>query len=205
MTASPVPPLTDMQVRSRTLGPLLSRLAFTPHAIASTSTASAPRRRRTRVESTNVDLVAPPDPSSNIRPIIYASSSVRKQTSTSPYSTGEFPYAEAEARLEDLELEWRLSRERTDMTNHRFWAAVNTEFNAQLDHRLSRLPTPSDPPTAEDGRRRDECLGQFYADWQAANRVRQARWVREWWREIWAGLKMQWRVYIARGWRKRGW
>ena len=82
---------------------------------------------------------------------------------------------------------------------------MNMEFNAQLDRRLSLLPTPSDPPTLDDVRRKDECLSRFYADWQAANRTKQARWVREWWREIWAGLKMQLRVHVARGWRKRGW
>ena len=72
------------------------------------------------------------------------------------------------------------------------------EFNAQLDHRLSHLPPPLDPPSASDRRRREECLSQFYADWQAANREKQARWVKEWWREVWAGLKMQLRVYVAR-------
>lgn len=77
------------------------------------------------------------------------------------------------------------------------------EFNAQLDHRLSLLPPTSDPPTSEDTRRRDDCLTQLYADWQVANREKQARWVRVWWREVWEGMKMALRVHVARGWRRR--
>lgn len=84
------------------------------------------------------------------------------------------------------------------MTNHRFWATVNAEFNAQLAHRLRSLPTPEDPPTVEDEKRREECLNQFYADWQAWNRHKQARWVREWWGAVWAGLRMQARVHVAK-------
>lgn len=114
--------------------------------------------------------------------------------------------------MQDLELEWRLMRERVDLQNHRFWVShllrlrlqadgkgsINLEFNAQLENRLSQLPPPSDPPTAEDIQRKEECLSTFYADWQAANRDKQARWVRQWWAELWAGLRMQGRVYIAR-------
>ena len=82
-------------------------------------------------------------------------------------------------------------------------AGVNMEFNAHLDHRLSLLPPASDPPSPSDIKRREDCLTRFYADWQAANRVKQAKWVKEWWREIWAGLKMQARIHLARIWWKR--
>ena len=41
-------------------------------------------------------------------------------------------------------------------------------------------------------------MSRFYADWRAANRDKQARWVRQLWSERWAGLRMQGRVYIAR-------
>lgn len=56
----------------------------------------------------------------------------------------------------------------------------------------------SDPPTPEELSRREKVLDQFYADWQAANRDRMAKWVWEWWGEVWAGLRMQSRVHIAR-------
>jgi hypothetical protein len=64
-----------------------------------------------------------PDPVSNIRPVIYASPPTRKRTPNSPYSTGEFP-SSSESRLEEMELEWRLRRERVDAMNHRFWVRL---------------------------------------------------------------------------------
>lgn len=75
---------------------------------------------------------------------------------------------------------------------------MNQEFNAQLEHRLSLLPSPSDPPSAEDIRRREDCLTQFYADWQVAKRDEMGVWVKRWWREVWDGIKVQGRVHLAR-------
>lgn len=82
-----------------------------------------------------------PDPYSNIRPIIYASTPPSRGSNNSPYSTGEFPYAKDSTRLEDLELEWRLSRERVDMMNHRFWVS-----RASVSSRW--LPSPPEAPDA---------------------------------------------------------
>jgi len=170
-----------------------------PVRLQSTSTGPSRRRRQpVSISESGVDLVAPPDPISNIRPVIYASPAPPRRSSNSPYSAGEFPYSDGQARLQDLELEWRMRRERVDMANHRFWAATNLEFQAQLDRRLSMLPPAEEPPSADDIRRREDCLTQFYADWQIANRDKQAKWVKVWWREIWAGLKMQLRVHVAR-------
>ncbi|KAK4687435.1 apoptogenic protein 1, partial [Tremellales sp. Uapishka_1] len=179
------------------------------NAFASTSAASSPtttttsrRRRAERVNNgDDVDLVAPPDPYSNMRPVIYASTSTKRRSSTSPYSTSEFPSSIA-SNSGELELEWRLRRERVDAMNHRYWSAMNSEFNAQREHRLSLLPPASDPPSELDIRRTEDCLSQFYADWQIANRTKMGKWVKEWWREIWSGLKMQSKVYLSRGWRR---
>ncbi|RSH94458.1 hypothetical protein EHS25_004261 [Saitozyma podzolica] len=177
---------------------LRSNSSSPPSSSSSPPSPTRPRRRRAASDLPieNVDLVGPPDPISNIRPVIYASTPSRRRTPNSPYSTGEFP-AES-TRLEELELEWRLRQQRVDAMNHRFWASTNTSFNAQLQHRLSLLPPPSDPPTPQDIQRKEECLSQFYADWQAANRGRMGRWVREWWREVWAGLRMQGKIYVVR-------
>lgn len=105
-------------------------------AYSSTSTASGSRRRRP-VASEGDDLVAPyvpqaclrmckltarPDPESNIRPIIYGSTPSRTRSSNSPYSASEFP--STSSRLNDLELEWRLRRERVDGMNHKFWVRL---------------------------------------------------------------------------------
>ncbi|ODO06312.1 hypothetical protein L198_01544 [Cryptococcus wingfieldii CBS 7118] len=173
---------------------------------ASSSSAAAPptrpRRRSERSEgsSVGVNLVAPPDPVSNIRPIIYASKPATRPSANSPYSASEFPAGNyGDARLDNMELEWRLRRERVDLANHRFWASTNQSFTSQQEHRLSLLPPASDPPSAEDIRLREDCLTQFYADWQIANQDRQIRWVKEWWREIWEGLKIQAKLYVMKG------
>ena len=72
------------------------------------------------------------------------------------------------------------------------------EFEAQLQRRLSQLPPASNPPSAIDIKRRDDCLTQFYADWQITNQERQTRWVLAWWREIWVGLRTQGSLYLRR-------
>ncbi|OCF45050.1 hypothetical protein I317_01101 [Kwoniella heveanensis CBS 569] len=174
---------------------------------SSSSTPGRPRRRRSVHDGpiSGVDLVAPPDPISNIRPIIYASKPRINPSTNSPYSASEFPAGliAGDVRLENMELEWRLRRERVDLMNHRFWATTNASFEAQKAHRLSLLPPASDPPTEEDERRRQDALTQFYADWQIANQERQVRWVKEWWREVWDGIRIQGRIYILRALRRR--
>ncbi|WRT65483.1 uncharacterized protein IL334_002426 [Kwoniella shivajii] len=172
---------------------------------SSSSSSSTPRRRRSNNEipTSGVDLVAPPDPVSNIRPIIYASKPSINPSTNSPYSASEFPTGSRDARLENMELEWRLRRERVDLMNHRFWATTNLSFEAQKANRLSSLPPASDPPTEEDDRRREDALTQFYADWQIANQDRQIRWVKEWWREVWDGIKIQGKIYILRAMRRK--
>ncbi|WVF66838.1 hypothetical protein IAT40_001580 [Kwoniella sp. CBS 6097] len=168
---------------------------------------SRPRRRRSAYDApiSGVDLVAPPDPISNIRPIIYASKPRINPSTNSPYSASEFPtgLSAGDVRLENMELEWRLRRERVDLMNHRFWATTNANFEAQKAHRLSLLPPASDPPTEEDDRRREDALTQFYADWQIANQERQIKWVKEWWREVWDGIRVQGRIYFLRASRRR--
>ncbi|WVR04021.1 hypothetical protein IAU60_001020 [Kwoniella sp. DSM 27419] len=171
---------------------------------SSSATPSRRRRSGSDTPTTGVDLVAPPDPLSNIRPIIYASKPSINPSTNSPYSAAEFPTGmdAGSARLANMELEWRLRRERVDLMNHRFWASTNTSFEAQKAHRLSLLPSPSDPPTAEDDRRREDALTQFYADWQIANQERQIRWVRQWWREVWDGVWIQGKIYFLRAFRR---
>lgn len=78
-------------------------------------------------------LTVSPDPVSNIRPVKYASAISRRQTPNSPYSVEEFPTASSRygagrgsgdaegSRAADLELEYRLRRERVDAMNHHFW------------------------------------------------------------------------------------
>lgn len=75
---------------------------------------------------------------------------------------------------------------------------MNMSFNKSLEYRMSLLPPASDPPTEADVRRREEALSRFYKDWQMSNQDAQIRWVKEWWRELWIGLRMQSRIYWSR-------
>ncbi|BEI82398.1 hypothetical protein CcaverHIS002_0302660 [Cutaneotrichosporon cavernicola] len=169
-------------------------------ASASTSAEPATPRRRQIIDTGDADLVAPPDPLSNIRPVLYAAKR-RRRPSNSPYSAAEFPAeaagSAAQMRAHELELTFTMHRERVDMGNHRFWAANNADFEAQREERLARLPPASDPPTPEDEARREAALTQFYRDWQIGTRGRQEAWVRTWWRDVWDGIKLQGRVYVA--------
>ncbi|EIW65724.1 hypothetical protein TREMEDRAFT_19413, partial [Tremella mesenterica DSM 1558] len=164
---------------------------------SSTSSPKPRSRRRVEIPTDRVDLVAPPDPESNLRPIIYASRPSWHQSSNSPYSADEFP-SESDTKLQTKELEWRMRRERVDMMNHRFWAANNIQFQAQLARRLSFLPPPSDPSTERDIQRREDCLARFYADWQKSNHTKQMKWVLEWWTEVWAGIRAQAGIHLLR-------
>ncbi|WVQ73831.1 hypothetical protein IAR50_003412 [Cryptococcus sp. DSM 104548] len=193
--------LTTLNTRATTRPLFFAYMSTSASSSSASASPTRPRRRSERSEepAVGVDLVAPPDPVSNIRPIIYASKPATRPSANSPYSASEFPAGSyGDARLDNMELEWRLRRERVDLMNHRFWASTNQSFNAQQQHRLSLLPPASDPPTAEDIRLREDCLTQFYADWQIANQDRQIRWVKEWWREIWEGLKIQARLYVLK-------
>ncbi|KAL1405219.1 cytosolic Fe-S cluster assembly factor nbp35 [Vanrija albida] len=176
------------------------------HASASMSTnaaapeAATPRRRRAAVDDGTVDLVAPPDPRSNIRPVVYVSSR-RRRPSNSPYSAVEFPVTST-PRADELELAYTMHRERVDVTNHRFWATTNADFDAQRAARLAALPPAADPPTAADEAAREAVLAQFYRDWQVGNRDRMDKWVAAWWADIWTDIKLQAKVYVARALRR---
>jgi hypothetical protein len=41
-------------------------------------------------------------------------------------------------------------------------------------------------------------LTTFDRDWQIGTRARQQAWVRQWWRDVWDGIKVQGRVYLGR-------
>ncbi|KAL7419798.1 hypothetical protein Q5752_005714 [Cryptotrichosporon argae] len=180
--------------------------------LSSSAVASSSRRA-----SRPVDLVGPPDPLSNIRPVLYAPSSpARARSSNSPYSSSEFPDAsgsDADAARAALELRLRLHRERVDAANHRFWAGQNANYAAQLARRLDELDaarTRGPAAAAGDAKSvagedaeteaeaREEVLATFYRDWQVANRAVQAKWVRQWWADVWTGIKLQGKVHWAR-------
>ncbi|GAA6000848.1 uncharacterized protein JCM10292_006457 [Rhodotorula paludigena] len=111
------------------------------------------------------DLIGPPCPLSNLRPVYYAplfpslhspppafapSPSASSTTSPHPYSLSEFPtprlaptarQASLQAlqlRLAQRDLAWRLHRYRLDAFNQDFWARTNARFLRARDAFLAR-------------------------------------------------------------------
>lgn len=91
------------------------------------------------------DLVGPPCPLSNLRPVYYAplfptlAEGAARSTSSRPhpYSLSEFPtldhpkkrkLAALQKELNAQDLEWRLARTRHDAFNQDFWTRMNADF-----------------------------------------------------------------------------
>ena len=66
------------------------------------------------------ELIGPPDPISNIRPTIFSGRHRRQGGETHPYSLAEFGWED------DVDLQWRIERERLNTFNHAFWSDVCT-------------------------------------------------------------------------------
>jgi hypothetical protein len=98
------------------------------------------------------NFIGPPDPTSNIRPIIYTSSSfLSEPILPHPYSLKEFSDDTV-----DHELQWILHREQLDAFNHTYWAEVSLDVQCCYDQRFeetitrvtpaSKLPNPQSFP-----------------------------------------------------------
>lgn len=119
---------------------------------SSSSDSSAPQVPPSR------DLIGPPCPLSNLRPVYYAplfphlhSAASTAPTSPHPYSLSEFPTAalsshtSRQRRLQRVQwtlhaedLQWRLTRYRLDAFNQDFWARTNTQFLRARDAYIAR-------------------------------------------------------------------
>jgi hypothetical protein len=76
------------------------------------------------------DYVAPPDPISNIRPILYDEPArVTSETQRHPYSLNEF-----RDDSDTLEYQWKLQRQQLDAFNDNFWRDVR--LSPSFCHRL---------------------------------------------------------------------
>ncbi|GAA5992401.1 hypothetical protein JCM11641_002733 [Rhodosporidiobolus odoratus] len=105
------------------------------------------------------DLIGPPCPLSNLRPVYYAplfpllhASASSTSLSPHPYSLAEFPTTsvlssrsrkqqrlqQVQRELHAQDLEWRLTRYRLDAFNQDFWARTNTQFLQARDAYLAR-------------------------------------------------------------------
>ncbi|PWN90723.1 hypothetical protein FA10DRAFT_122167 [Acaromyces ingoldii] len=151
------------------------RVPYSTEAGPSSSPPDPPRPRRRRRSSLTpeeeaslyrqggpTDLVGPPDPISNIRPVLYARLVARSSrpggppasnanaSNPHPYSTSEFDSPsvgkgiwgrwaqQVGERLQEAELQLRLARMSGDGLTQRFWRDNNLRFGKDLDEARTR-------------------------------------------------------------------
>ena len=143
------------------------------------------------------DKVGPPDPISNIRPVIYDDLPADSSAPSHPYSLREFTG-------DPREYQWKVQKQELDAFNHNFWTDVsttfwstsvglmtaqsNTRFNAALEARLSSLPESSTPLDKE------FAASEFYASWLAQEETRLQAYNAEWRKRNWANITLEARL-----------
>jgi len=130
------------------------------------------------------NYVGPPDPVSNIRPVLYDDlGPTSLESPRHPYSLDEF------GRDSDtLEYQWKLQRQQLDAFNDAFWRDTNTCFDAAKAVTVSGLPPHA---SAE---QREEHLGEFYKRWVLQETARQEEYNTEWRRRSMQEIKLAARV-----------
>jgi hypothetical protein len=147
------------------------------------------------------DYVGPPDPVSNIRPVLYDHPGATSAESL------RHPYALDEFRDDShtLEYQWKLHRQQLDAFNDAFWRDVrfapsppshiinhtvqtNTRFEAAKAAAVSGLPPHA---TAE---QREERLSEFFKNWVLQEATRQVEYDSEWRRRSMQEIKLTARV-----------
>jgi hypothetical protein len=151
------------------------------------------------------NYVGPPDPVSNIRPVLYHDldpTSVESPLTRHPYSLDEF-----RNDSDTLEYQWKLQRQQLDAFNDAFWRDVrflhqhaphhrsynhpmqtNTRFDTAKAAAVNSLPPHA---TAE---QREERLGEFYEKWVLQEAARQEEYNAEWRRRSMQEIKLAARV-----------
>ncbi|KAF8503427.1 hypothetical protein F5888DRAFT_1792434 [Russula emetica] len=132
------------------------------------------------------NYVGPPDPVSNIRPILYndLNSTIAESPQHHPYSLDEF----RNDSLDTLEYQWKLQRQQLDAFNDAFWRDTNTRFEVAKAAVESGLPPHA---TAEQC---EEHLGEFYKNWVLQEAPRQEEYDSEWRRRSMQEIKLAARV-----------
>jgi hypothetical protein len=90
-------------------------------------------RRLLHISAPRRDLVGPPHPISNIRPVIYSDRPPPPNARSHPYSLHEF-----DPGVPDYEMHYRLEMSRMDEFNHQFWYDVRIFFFRRFSQ-LARL------------------------------------------------------------------
>ncbi|PPR08096.1 hypothetical protein CVT24_010557 [Panaeolus cyanescens] len=155
------------------------------------------RNRMFHPSKVNADLVAPPDPISNLRPILYENSSNTPIVPNvrHPYSLSEFTPAAVDADG-DYELQFKLLRQQLDSFNQGFWTDSNTRFYAAKTAVLESLPSTI---TA---REKEEALSTFYLQWLMQENERTMLYTNEWRRRNFQLISLSFKVYMQR-WRNK--
>jgi len=134
------------------------------------------------------DYVAPPDPVSNIRQVLYDDPTSTNVDSAAPLVRHPYSLDEFRDDADTLEYQWKLHRQQLDAFNDTFWRDTNTRFEAAKDAAISSLPPH---PTAE---QREERLSEFYKNWVLQEARRQEEYNSEWRRRSMQEIKLAARV-----------
>jgi len=133
--------------------------------------------------------VAPPDPISNIRPILYDDPApVTSESLLHPYSLNEFG-----EDSDTLEYQWKLQRQELDAFNDAFWRDSNTRFEMAKAAAMRDLP-----PRATAQQQSEERLGKFYRNWVLQEATRQREYDAEWRRRSMEEITLSLRVSYHR-------
>ncbi|THH11980.1 hypothetical protein EW145_g258 [Phellinidium pouzarii] len=177
-------------------------------------------RRYLRSSPRHCAFVAPSDPVSNLRPVIYEDESSDHKGATGSgrgkgrgkggdeEGEGEREYVRAVAIIErtrtspthpylldefdgdPLDYQWRVERKRLDAYNHAFWTDSNHRFEAAKRAVLSSLPENAPPEVHE------AALSEFYGKWLRQEHGRLKDYSDDWNRRNFGGIMLAARAAI---------
>ncbi|XP_071353949.1 cytochrome c oxidase assembly factor 8 isoform X2 [Trachinotus anak] len=179
----------------RSSGPVVLHAALRPLGLSAASSRLCSSRQAPRQDkhpqrsafrpatSPTHDWIGPPNPLSNLRPIVY-----------------HVPENES-----DLEKRLRHLRQETEDWNHDFWTKQNITFSKEKDEFIiSQLKEKGLTVRDEQGRRRSlnsEEMAVFYKSFLDENRTRHANYNKEWYRRNFTITLLMARVALNNMWR----
>ncbi|KAF9476582.1 hypothetical protein BDN70DRAFT_995546 [Pholiota conissans] len=175
----------------------LTRTFKTPQ-FTQCATKNHQHRAAFHLTSTAKDMVAPPDPVSHMRPIIYDDPPVPQPDGAyvrHPYSLSEFESAAGgggSVVVGDNELQFKLLRQRLDALHQNFWLDSNTRFYSAKQSVLNNLPETA---TVRD---KEQALSVFYKKWVMQEKELTDAYTNEWRRRNTQLIALSARVEFAK-------
>ncbi|XP_023268775.1 apoptogenic protein 1, mitochondrial [Seriola lalandi dorsalis] len=179
----------------RRFGPVALHAPLRPHSLSAASSRLCSSKQATQQDKTpkrsafrpaadsTHDWIGPPNPLSNLRPIVY-----------------HVPENESE-----LEKRLRHLRQETEDWNHDFWTKQNITFSKEKDDYItSHFKAKGLTVRDEQGRRRplsSEEMAVFYKSFLDKNRTRHANYNKEWYRRNFTITLLMARVALNNMWR----